>query len=108
MKALCSFLDKKYNDSQLDAIIDWCSFKNMKENKSVNYEWNKALGIFSPEGEFFRKGQVGDWLNHFSPKESMAMDQLVANQLNYKHKFDYGISDEDLAKIYVAADTKKD
>jgi hypothetical protein len=100
---LCQFLDKKIDDSQLDSIISWCSFKNMKQNKSVNYEWNKMLGIFSKEGEFFRKGEIGDWLNYFSLQSSKQIDQLVDTELKYERKFNYGISDDDLNKIYSAA-----
>ena len=103
---MCTFLGKNLNESQLDAIIEHCSFENMKQNSSVNYEWNKMLGIFSKDGTFFRKGQIGDWLNYFSPKASQEMDRIVKNDLKYKRKFDFGISDEDMEKIYQAAEIK--
>ena len=107
LKRLCDFLGKKLDEKQMDAIIEWCSFDNMKKNPSVNYEWNKTLGIFAKEGEFFRKGQVGDWLNHFKSKQSKRLDDVVHSQLKYKQKFDYGISEEDLNKIYSTANDLK-
>lgn len=106
LKRLCDFLDKKLDDKQIDAIVEWCSFDNMKKNPSANYEWNKTLGIFTQEGEFFRKGKAGDWLNHFSIKQSKRLDEIVNSQLKYKKNFDYGISEEDLNKIYAAAPIK--
>ena len=72
----------------------------MKNNPSVNYEWNKALGLFKKDGEFFRKGKIGDWLNHFSPKQSSRFDQVINENLSYNSKLDYGINNEDLQKIY--------
>lgn len=101
---MCKFLGKNLNESQLDAIIEHCSFENMKQNSSVNYEWNKMLGLFSSNGTFFRKGQIGDWLNYFSPKTSQEMDRIVKADLKYKKKFDFGISEEDMEKIHKAAE----
>ena len=103
---MCTFLGKSLNDSQLDAIVEHTSFNNMKQNSSVNYEWNKVLGIFSKEGEFLRKGQIGDWLNHFSPKESKEIDEFVTKNLKYQREFDFGISHEDMQKIYAAAESR--
>ncbi len=76
----------------------------MKQNSSVNYEWNKMLGLFSSNGTFFRKGQIGDWLNYFSPKTSQEMDRIVKADLKYEKKFDFGISEEDMEKIHKAAE----
>lgn len=92
LKRLCDYLEKKLDDKQLDAIIEWCSFDNMKKNPSVNYEWKKTLGMFSKEVEFFRKGKSGDWLNYFTSNQSRQLDEFVNSELKYKKKFDYGIS----------------
>lgn len=105
---MCEFLGKSLTDSQLKAIVEWCSFENMKKNPTVNYDWYKEIGFFRKDGDFMRKGQVGDWLNHFSKNDSLKMDEIIEKNLNYKHSFNYGISRDDLAKIYSIDMNKKD
>lgn len=100
IKKLAEFLGKDLSDEKIDAIKDWCSFKKMKENPSVNYEWYKEFGLFKKDGHFFRKGEIGDWLNYFSSEESKKLDEIVDKNLKLKHDFNYGISKEDLDKIY--------
>jgi hypothetical protein len=100
IKSLCEFLNKPLTESQLNAIVEWCSFENMKRNPSVNYDWYKTLGLFRKEGDFFRKGVIGDWLNYYSRDDSVKLDSVLEKNLNYKTKFNYGISDKDLSKIY--------
>lgn len=100
VQKLCEFLEVKLTQSQLKSVIEWCSFNNMKQNPSVNYEWYKTMGLFKKEGKFFRKGQVGDWLNHYSKSESIALDDQIKKNLSHKIKFNYGISEDDLKKIH--------
>ena len=38
---------------------------------------------------FFRKGQIGDWKNHFTDEMSKKMDEVVAANLKYKKPFKY-------------------
>jgi hypothetical protein len=104
LKALCQFLGKELDDKKLESIEEWCSFDAMKSNPMVNYEWNKVMGLYRKDGDFFRKGKVGDWLNHFSTTQSREYDAVVEANLKYKAALDYGISSEDLAKIYTASD----
>jgi hypothetical protein len=72
----------------------------MRANPTVNYEWYKEIGLFRKNGAFFRKGEVGDWLNCLTKKQSLALDEALEKNLKYERKFNYGISDEDLQKIY--------
>ena len=102
IKKLSEYLGKKLSDEQIKSIIDWCSFDNMKKNPAVNYEWYKELGLYKKSGHFFRKGKIGDWLNHFAMDDSQKVDDIVENKLQTKLKFNYGISDEDVKKIYAS------
>ena len=38
---------------------------------------------------FFRKGQIGDWKNHFTDEMSKKMDEVMAANLKYKKPFKY-------------------
>ncbi len=101
IKDLGKFLGKDLDDKQVDLIIKWSSFDNMKKNPSVNYEWYKEIGLFRKDGHFFRKGKIGDWLNHFDFSTSKQFDEIVEKNLTYKDKkLNYGLSSEDLNKIY--------
>lgn len=100
IKSLSEFLDKDLSEKQINSIIQWCSFENMKQNPAVNYEWYKTLGLYKKDGHFFRKGKIGDWLNHFTREDSIELDNIVAKNLKLKQNFNYGISEQDLNKIY--------
>ncbi len=52
IKLLAEFLNKEIKEADLEAIIKWCSFESMKENKMVNYEWYKEMGLFKKQGFF--------------------------------------------------------
>lgn len=100
IKLLSKFLEKDISDENINKIIEWCSYKNMKSNDSVNYEWYKEFGMFKKDGNFFRKGEIGDWLNHFSKDMSCIFDKVIEMNLKSKYNFNYGISNDDLAIIY--------
>lgn len=102
IQKLGEFLDVKLTDAQIKSLIEWCSFENMGKNPSVNYEWYKTMGLFKKDGKFFRKGQIGDWLNHYSRKDSIALDEQIKSKLNYKNQFNYGIAENDLKRIYTS------
>ena len=103
---LCRFLGKEVDETKLQKIEKWCHFDNMKKNPMVNYEWFKTLGLFRKDGDFFRKGKVGDWLHHFSTKDSKEYDLMVRENLKYERELDFGISKDDLDKIYNEASAK--
>ena len=107
LSALCKFLDKDVDDSKLESIEKWCQFDNMKNNPMVNYEWNKVMGLYRKEGEFFRKGKIGDWLRHFTLSQSKEYDIAIEKNLKYDADLDYGVSKTDLEKIYAESNKNK-
>ena len=100
VKEVCKFLGKDTSDDDIKKIIEWCSYKNMKENKSVNYEWYKEFGLFKKDGHFFRKGEIGDWLNYYTKDMSVILDTFIEKNSKSNFKFDYGISQAELSEIY--------
>lgn len=100
LRLLCKFLGKEMSDEKLDSIQEWCSFDSMKNNPMVNHEWEKDCGVFNPEANFYRKGQAGNWLEHFTITQSKEYDALIKKKLQYKKQLDYGISTADLEKLY--------
>ncbi len=78
---LCQFLDKQLEPELIDAIIKHTSFKEMKQNKMVNYEFERKGAINHDISPFMRKGIVGDWQSHFSAEQNMFYEQLLKERL---------------------------
>ena len=82
------FSEEEERNGDIGKILELCSLKKLKEldvnkhGKSVfNYE-NKKL---------FRKGEVGDWVNHLSPSmvesvEKVIQEKLCDSGLTFKFK----------------------
>jgi len=85
----CPFTEEEESNGVIESIINLCSFEKMK-----NLEINKA-GTFDRNYEkkyLFRKGEVGDWVNYFSPamteKLSKTMEEkLGGSGLSFKTSF---------------------
>lgn len=73
VRKISAFFGFSLTDAQLDKISHGSTFNAMKE-KSVNSHGNLGNVIF-------RKGQVGDWKNHFSPEQSLEMDEAFKKHL---------------------------
>ena len=41
------------------------------------YEWYKEFGLFKKDGHFFRKGEIGDWLNYYTKDMSVILDTFI-------------------------------
>ena len=54
---MAEFLGKHVSDEQVDMIVKHCSFENMRQNNSVNYEWFKDYGVANKGVQFMRKGE---------------------------------------------------
>ena len=82
----CPFTEEEESKGVIESIINLCSFEKMK-----NLEVNQA-GTFSWNFEkkyLFRKGEIGDWVNYFSPamidKLSKTMEEkLEGSGLSFK------------------------
>ena len=56
----------------IQRIVDHTQFKAMKDNPSTNFS-----GIESLRLPFMRKGEIGDWKNHFTVAQSKAFDDMI-------------------------------
>uniref|UniRef100_A0A3Q2Z440 Sulfotransferase n=1 Tax=Hippocampus comes TaxID=109280 RepID=A0A3Q2Z440_HIPCM len=75
VERIMKYLDLSLSDDDIGHIVELTTFKNMKENPMTNFSF------FPPEiynqsiSKFMRKGEVGDWKNHFTPEQSAAFDE---------------------------------
>ena len=75
----------------LQKIIDLCSFENLS-NMEVNKIGTSRLDIGITQvgvnvselknNSFFRKGKIGDWKNHLTPKMATRLDQITEQKLS--------------------------
>jgi len=76
---LCSFLQHPLSAEQVETLADHVKFNNMKKNPNTN----PTAGVELPPGQqgFIRKGEVGDWRNHFSAEQSESWDEWIKDQI---------------------------
>ena len=75
-------LNMNINDNKLiDGILNKTNFKTMKGD----YDSRKGY----PIKDFVRKGIVGDWKNHFNPKQSKVIDYLIMLHFHDQPSFKY-------------------
>ncbi|KAF4367309.1 hypothetical protein F8388_025727 [Cannabis sativa] len=73
------FSQEEESEGVVEQIMDMCSL-----NKLKNLDVNKH-GEFKPKLHnklFFRKGQIGDWINHLTPSMAERVNQIVAEKLS--------------------------
>ncbi|KAL2086653.1 hypothetical protein ACEWY4_017712 [Coilia grayii] len=73
VRRIASFLELRLTEEQIQTISAEGTFSAMKEN-AVN-----THGQFG--NVLFRKGEVGDWRNHFSEAQSQQMDEAFSKRL---------------------------
>ena len=75
IRKVSSFLEHPVPEDQIQSLIDHLSFDKMKDNKAVNKEEmiKATQGSMddahkTENAKFMRKGETGDWKNHFTPE----------------------------------------
>lgn len=91
VKKIIDFLGKNKTDEEIKKLIEFTSFQNMKSNKSfrmIPKDWNEFIDKFDYK-LFFRKGQIGNWVSHFTEKMSDFVDEFVKHKINPNIKVRY-------------------
>ncbi|PPR85500.1 hypothetical protein GOBAR_AA35196 [Gossypium barbadense] len=60
----------------MEEIVKLCSFESLS-NQDVNKSDTRSRQNPMSNSEFFRKGEVGDWVNHLSPQMSEILDKIT-------------------------------
>ncbi|XP_050222942.1 cytosolic sulfotransferase 12-like [Mercurialis annua] len=83
VKRLAEFLGKPFaveEQSVVEEIVKLCSLKNLS-NLEVNKS-NNFIHSVAKFSDFFRKGEVGDWINHLTPEMAKKLDSITNEKLH--------------------------
>ncbi|XP_050498563.1 sulfotransferase 1C4-like [Diabrotica virgifera virgifera] len=82
LQKLSKFLGKSYSTEELSHLSNHLSIDNFKNNKSVNNEDFKDLGILNrTEGNFVRSGNSGGWRSYFDDEINGQADKWIEENL---------------------------
>ena len=77
VQTIADYFNVKLSKDQIEAIVNYTSFREMKNNPSTNY-FGKLLG---EKSNYFRKGEVGDWKSYFSEEQNVYVDKQIEENL---------------------------
>ncbi|KAM4617139.1 LOW QUALITY PROTEIN: sulfotransferase 1 family member D1-like [Discoglossus pictus] len=81
IKKILDFLERKISDETVDKIVHHTSFQEMKNNDMVNYKTIPNEMIDQTSITFMRKGEAGDWKNHFTVAQNIRFDEDYERQM---------------------------
>jgi hypothetical protein len=88
VRKLASFLDIQADSRLIQTVVRLSSFQSMTSNETTNFNW---IPQRADKPKHFRKGDIGDWRNHFSAEQSKQMDDLIIENLKDSGlQFDFG------------------
>ena len=85
---IASFLGLEADAQLIDKVVTLSSFKSMTTHETTNFDWiPQRAGV----PKHFRKGDIGDWRNHFTTEQSQQMDDLFMKKMKGTGlQFDFG------------------
>ncbi|CAH0579490.1 unnamed protein product [Chrysodeixis includens] len=73
---VCKFLNRQYNETEINLLATHLSFKSMQKNKNLNNTVNGDDNI-----QFVRKGEAGGWQTHFDEKMQLQAEEFLVSRL---------------------------
>jgi len=75
VRDVAEFLGKSLSDEDVEKIVKHCSFDSMKDNPAIT-KVNSTV-IRHHISPYMRKGEVGDWKNHFTEDMNEKVDRYI-------------------------------
>ncbi|XP_061098946.1 sulfotransferase 1C2-like [Conger conger] len=81
VERIMQYLDLSVSEEVIARIVELTSFEVMKENPMTNYSFIPKNMFDQSISAFMRKGEVGDWVNHFSASQLKIFDENDEQQM---------------------------
>ncbi|XP_062043236.1 amine sulfotransferase-like [Lepus europaeus] len=80
---ISKFLSKNLSEQDVDAMVNQATFENMKSLPQANYTntIERYAGMRFQEGQFMRKGTIGDWKHHLTVKQNERFDKIFQTKM---------------------------
>ncbi|KFP34334.1 Sulfotransferase 6B1, partial [Colius striatus] len=85
VKEISLFLGLNTSDNDIQHISTMSSFSEMKNNteKENSNPSHTVCALTSNRELIFRKGTVGDWKNHFTPKQNQRFEEIFNEKMKF-------------------------
>uniref|UniRef100_UPI0037E91CBD amine sulfotransferase-like n=1 Tax=Semicossyphus pulcher TaxID=241346 RepID=UPI0037E91CBD len=81
VKRISSLLGKNLTEEQLSDVVKHSTFTNMKKIPQASYEQVSDDLLNHQQGNFMRKGTIGDWKNHFTVAQNERFDEVFHREM---------------------------
>ncbi|XP_063822181.1 luciferin sulfotransferase-like [Ostrinia nubilalis] len=81
VRRVAHFLGAPVSEEQVVRLCDHLSFHNFKNNKCVNFDIFKYLGLVKENAHFIRKGKAGGWREYFDEQMAAQAQQWIDDNL---------------------------
>uniref|UniRef100_A0A0E0H7M4 Sulfotransferase n=1 Tax=Oryza nivara TaxID=4536 RepID=A0A0E0H7M4_ORYNI len=87
VEKIAEFIGQPFSNSEkeasiVDNIVELCSFEKMKALGASMAGSQKVISSEFPNDSFFRKGAIGDWVNHVTPEMAESLDKLLSEKFD--------------------------
>jgi len=79
LKEICNFINYNLTEEQIEKLDNFMKFDNFQKSSASNKKnpnWKEG------NGQFIRKGIVGDWMNHFTADLNMEYNKWIVQSLD--------------------------
>ncbi|XP_068629344.1 sulfotransferase 1E1-like [Battus philenor] len=80
-RRIAEFFNVAITEDQTRKLCEHLKIDNFKNNKSVNNESMKDLGLLVKKESFIRKGKVGGWRDYFDEEMTLEADRWIEENL---------------------------
>ncbi|KAL5708490.1 hydroxyjasmonate sulfotransferase [Ranunculus cassubicifolius] len=78
----CPFTQEEESQGIIDGIVKLCSFDHLKKLDVNNQMTPRYFSRMSSRKILLRKGEVGDWMNYFTPSMISQLDRIIKEKLH--------------------------